>query len=149
MRHFGWWVIASIDQLRPVMNKTELMQEHDDSKVVHDGTLASDRHAVRALMTASSARLGVVVLRVAALVLATAEIVGSAILVFDGTSDVGFTDRRRTQWATFVTSVAGPLTFVGLLVAASFVLAIYASRLEMDVVIAVQNESAESDIDGS
>ena len=88
-------------------------------------------------------------LRVAALVLATAEIVGSAILVFDGTSDVGFADRRRTQWATFVTSVAGPLTFVGLLVAASFVLAIYASRLEMDVVIAVQNESAERDIDGS
>lgn len=85
------------------------------------------------------------------MVAAIVVVVGQALSALDYVSpqnrDSLFADPEpdRNQWAVFLTGISIPLVLVGLLVVASYVLAVYAARLDMDIVIAEQNEQDEAD----
>jgi hypothetical protein len=110
-----------------------------------------DRRVLAAMGTAQAARTGVVVLRVIAGVVAVASIVGNYLWVtsFDsrgssgdgllGLESISVADRQ--QVGQFLTGVAAPLAFAGVLVAASYLLAVYAARLDLDVVRSDEDES--------
>ncbi|MDO8363773.1 MAG: hypothetical protein Q7V88_12810 [Actinomycetota bacterium] len=111
----------------------------------------SDRQMIRAMATAQSAQSAVGALRGFAVVAAIVVVVGQALSALDYVSpqnrDSLFADPEpdRNQWAVFLTGISIPLVLVGLLVVASYVLAVYAARLDMDIVIAEQNEQDEAD----
>lgn len=46
----------------------------------------------------------------------------------------------RQLWAVFLSGIAVPLAFAGLLIAASYVLAVYVARLEMDIDSVADND---------
>lgn len=99
----------------------------------------SDQRMLRAISSAQSARTGVTILQVLAAVVAVAAVVGSGLQVWafgDDTSRYGDSLSGRQAWAIFLSSVATPLAFAGLVLASSFILAVYSSRLEMDIVLA-------------
>ncbi len=107
-----------------------------------------DRRMVSAISTANAARKGVVVLRVIAAVVALAALVGNALTVLEfdnafsdasGWQQGGFPDRY--QWGQLLGSVAGPWAFAGLIVAASYLLSVYAARLDMDIILADNEET--------
>ncbi|MGD9795507.1 MAG: hypothetical protein AB7V43_18740 [Acidimicrobiia bacterium] len=101
------------------------------------------------MATADSARLGVVILRVISVVVAVATVAGNTLTVLELGSDGGFLSRPgvvgRQQWGYFLTGIAGPLAFAGLILAASFVLAVYAARLDMDIVLAGDDNADDTD----
>jgi hypothetical protein len=109
----------------------------------------ADRSIIEAINTAQASRKGIATLRAASLAVALFAIVGNAFNALDYSlptnPDSLFVDPhlQRQQWAIFLTGVATPLGLAALLFAASFLLAVHCSRLEMDVVIAEQNESDE------
>lgn len=109
-----------------------------------------DRRMVAAIATATSARKGVLVLRIVAAVVATAAVVGDWMIVMDDNwSDFA---SGRSQWGQFLSSVSVPVAFAGMVLAASYLLSVYAARLDMDIVLADDEEvgrmKAEPDTDG-
>ena len=89
-----------------------------------------------------SARFGVVTLRLIAVGVALASGVGQLLAAMDRTDGPGYSFTSRQQWMVFLTGIAVPLAFAGLLVAASYLLAVYAARLDMDIVLADDNDNA-------
>jgi len=122
----------------------------DDADVADIGRSPADRMMMRAIATADSARTGVIALRVIAAVVATAAVIGYALNVMEYTVNDGedgffggVSVPDRKQLAVFLAGVSTPLAFAGLLVAASYLLSVYSSRLEMDIVLA-DEETPES-----
>ena len=101
----------------------------------------ADRQMVQALATVLSARKGVTVLRVVAAIVALTAVVGQGLNILDSADsfeDLTISDRQL--WASFLAGISVPLAFAGLILAASYLLEVYASRLDMDIVIAEQDE---------
>lgn len=125
----------------------ELEDINDDNDVdAGDNELSpSDRRMLRAMATADSAHKGVVVLRVIAAVVTMSAIVGYAlsVLEYNRGEFVGGMNLRvpnRQQFALFLASVSTPLAFAGLIFAASYLVSVYASRLDMDIVLADEDD---------
>jgi hypothetical protein len=127
------------------------IEDHDDDieiEAVDDELSPSDRRMLRAMASADSAHTGVVVLRVIAAVVAVSAVVGYALSVMEyEREDSGFMDGLslavpdRQQLAIFFASVSTPLAYAGLIFAASYLLSVYASRLDMDIVLADDDEA--------
>jgi hypothetical protein len=109
-----------------------------------------ERRVVRSIVTANSARIGVVVLRVLAVVVVVASVVGELLYVwsFDDTGGSSLSPvddpgtPARLKWAVFLQGIASPLAFAGLVLAASFLVSVYAARLDLDI---VQSDDDEFD----
>ena len=110
---------------------------------VRPDLLPWERRVIRSMVTANTARVGAVVLRVVAGVVAVASIVGELLYVLSiddrATSssispidDVG--TPAKLKWSVFLQGIASPLAFAGLVLAASFLVAVYAARLDLDIV---------------
>ena len=110
-----------------------------------------DRRMIAAMNVAHAARRGVVVLRVAAVVIAAFAVVGTAIVLFSDFSDDGgavfdTTIDRRTV-GQFLASIANPLAFAGIVLALSYLLQVAAARLDIDIVLADEDEAADGSDD--
>lgn len=108
---------------------------------LEDNLSPFDRRMVRALATADSARKGVVMLRVVAAVVAASAIVGVGLRVMEPSEPWmpegdGYRFPDLQQFASFLAAVATPLAFAGMVLAASYLLSVYAARLDMDMVLA-------------
>lgn len=102
-----------------------------------------DRRVIRAIDISNVARKGAQLLRIAAGVIAIATLVGAWLTTF---SDGSFGDSdTRYKIGAFIGSVVGSLTLAGLLVAASLLVDLYASRLDLDIVLADEDEASASD----
>ena len=107
-----------------------------------------DRRVVGAMNVADSAKTGVVVLRVTAALVVAASLIGNYLYIFgrdlnDGASLDG--SSLRFNVGQFLGSVATPLAFAGIVFGMSFLLAVYAARLDLDIVLADEQETSESD----
>jgi hypothetical protein len=92
----------------------------------------------------ASAKVGVVVLRVISGVSVAATLIGNYLYIFgrnepDGAAFDTITSDRFT-FGQFLASVATPLAFAGIVLALSFVVSIYAARLDLDIVLADEQE---------
>jgi hypothetical protein len=129
-----------------------LVDELGDSEVdvIASGpaVLPWERRVVRSMVTASSARVGVIMLRVLAVVIAAASVVGELLYVwsFDNASSSSLSPvddpgtPARLKWAVFLQGIASPLALAALVLAASFLVAVYAARLDLDIVQADDEE---------
>jgi hypothetical protein len=102
-----------------------------------------DRRVIAAIDVADGARRGVLFLRVAAAVIACAAVVGSALFIFSDTTSQGVTyaatfDRQAV--GRFLAGVANPLAFAGIVFALSYLVQISAARLDVDIVLADEDE---------
>lgn len=103
-----------------------------------------EQRLVAAIQVAQGARVGVVILRVVAALAAGFALLGVALLVFvqDDSGaifgDGGLTGRQ--QWGQFLQSVAAPLAFAGIVFGLSYVVEIAAARLDVDIVMADDDE---------
>lgn len=110
---------------------------------------SSDRDIITAINTARYGRRAVGAVRVGAVVVGLVATIGNALTALEyrtpSTQDSLFADPTpdRQQWAVFLNGLATPLALALLVYAASFLLALYCSRLEMDIVIAEQDERDE------
>ena len=110
-----------------------------------------DRRMIAAINVAHAARRGVLVLRVAAIVIAVAAVIGTALVLFSDVSDASgamfeTTIDRRTV-GQFFASVANPLAFAGIVLALSYLLQVAAARLDIDIVLADEDEAPEGSDD--
>jgi len=97
---------------------------------------------------ADSARTGVIVLRVIAAVVVAATVIGNFLITF-GRNDDGsslFEDSTdRFTVGQFLGGVATPLAIAGIVFGMSFMLAVAAARLDLDIVLADEQETADID----
>jgi len=82
---------------------------------------AWDRRVVRAIQVSESARAGVIVLRIAAAI--GDEVIQSSLT-------------GRIRIGQLLTTIASPIAFAAVVFGLSFVLSVYASRLDLDIVLA-------------
>ncbi|MEN9647182.1 MAG: hypothetical protein RL238_3851 [Actinomycetota bacterium] len=110
-----------------------------------------DRRMIAAINVAHAARQGVMVLRVAAVVIALAAVIGTALVLFSDVSDAGGamfeTTIDRQTVGQFLASIASPLAFAGIVLALSYVLQVAAARLDIDIVLADEDEAPEGSDD--
>lgn len=108
---------------------------------------AWDKRVIRSLEIANTAHVGVRVLRWIAALSAAASVVGTWLYVY-GQDDVGtdeiFDLPDRLLLGQFLSNVATPLAFSGLVLGLSFLLAVHAARLDLDIVLADNEESGRS-----
>jgi hypothetical protein len=148
-------VRASLPARRP-FGQDAIVEELGDGEVevtaARPAMLPWERRVVRSIITANSARVGVVVLRVLAVVIAAAAVVGELLYVTAiddrGGSSLSPIDDpgapAKLKWAIFLQGIASPLAFAGLVLAASFLVAVYAARLDLDI---VQADDEEFDVE--
>ena len=120
------------------------LDDGDDAPGVARMSLA-DRRVLRAMSTADSAHTGVVVLRVLAALVTVAAIAGYALGALDygrRASDGLGGGRSRQQLEFFLIGVSTPLALTSVIFAASYLVGVYAARLDMDIVLANENEPA-------
>ncbi len=110
-----------------------------------------DRRMIAAMNVAHAARRGVVVLRVAAVVVALATVIGTALAVFSDVTDAGNivfeTSIDRVTVGRFLANIASPLAFAGIVLALSYLLQVAAARLDIDIVLADEDEAADGSDD--
>jgi hypothetical protein len=110
-----------------------------------------DRRMIAAMNVAYAARRGVVVLRVAAVVVALATVIGTALAVFSDVTDAGNivfeTSIDRVTVGRFLANIASPLAFAGIVLALSYLLQVAAARLDIDIVLADEDEAADGSDD--
>ena len=98
---------------------------------------------------ADSARTGVIVLRVIAAVVVAATVIGNFLITFgrndDGSSLFDDSTTDRFTVGQFLGSVATPLAIAGIVFGMSFMLAVAAARLDLDIVLADEQETADID----
>jgi len=108
-----------------------------------------DRRMVAAIQTANAARKGVKLLRVFAAVVVAIAAAAFWLAVFyepeqSGNGAFGIVSDTRTpdriQWAQFLSAMVTPVFYAALVVAASYLLAVYAARLDMDIILADDEE---------
>jgi hypothetical protein len=104
-----------------------------------------DKRVVGALGAVYAARRGVLVLRIIAAVAALAAIIGSALYTFSDANYGGFVqevtiDRRLV--GQFLVTAANPLAFAAVVLALSYLIEISAARLDVDVVVADEDQTA-------
>lgn len=103
-----------------------------------------ERRVTRALETANTARKGVVILRVVAAVVAVASIVGNYLYWYtrpevDG--DLGFDTSEPWIFGQLLVSTGSGLAFAGIVFGLSSLLSVYAARLDLDIVLANEQET--------
>lgn len=108
-----------------------------------EGLTSWDKRVVRAIETADHARTGVKLLRAISLLIVGASVIGNYMVIFDRQDEIGDQSgifkslhTNRLSVGEFLTAIAGPCAFAALVFAASLMLSVYASRLDMDIVIA-------------
>ena len=101
---------------------------------------AWDRRVVRAIQVSESARAGVIVLRIAAAIVVLSSVVGTWLVLYgaDDTGDevIQSSLTGRIKIGQLLTTIASPLAFAAVVFGLSFVLSVYASRLDLDIVLA-------------
>lgn len=111
------------------------------------GLTSWDRRVIRAVATADTARKAALLLRWVAGVIAVTGVVGYALLTV---RDYGFEDSAlgsietpdRYQVGTFLVGAMWSLGLAGVIVGVSFLVEIYASRLDLDIVDADESQSS-------
>ncbi len=109
-----------------------------------------DRRMIAAIEVANGARRGVLILRVSAVLIAVAAVVGNALATF---SDVQQNDAIFEQdvdpftVGRFLTGIANPLAFAGIVFALSYLVQIAAARLDIDIVLADEDETSSEEGD--
>ena len=103
-----------------------------------------DRRVIAAIDVAHSARLGVLILRVLAAVVAIAAIVGTGLYTFsdpESSGQVPSTPIDRQTIGYFLAGISNPLAFAGVVFALSYLVQIAASRLDIDIVLSDEDET--------
>ena len=114
----------------------ELMDTDSDG-----GLTLWDTRMVAAIGTLQAARRGVIVLRIVAALVVLASTLGNSLIVFrDRYSDFA---TAKDKWAELLSSLAVPCSFAGMVLAASYLLAVYAARLDMDIILADDDEESK------
>ena len=116
---------------------------------------AGDQRTVRAMITVNTARTGVVVLRVIAAVVVLAAVIGTGLVTAEFASRAEEPDAilgreitpDHVYWAQFLLGIATPIAFAGMIVAASYLLSVYAARLELEIAQTDPGESGENSAD--
>lgn len=106
-----------------------------------------DRRVVSAYEVVYAARRGVVVLRVIAVVVALLTILGSALYYFSDSDDGGFLVENSVDRQTigqFLLSIVVPLSFAAMVLSLSYLVQISAARLDVDIVVADDDQTADS-----
>ena len=97
-----------------------------------------DRRVVRALGASDAARRGALILRVLSGVIAAVGLIGSALYLSSGF--VGsYGTRAKAGW--FLQQIAVPLGIGGVVLGLSFLVEVYASRLDLDIVASDEDET--------
>lgn len=102
---------------------------------------------IAAIEVANGARRGVLILRIAAVVIAVAAVVGTALEAFSDIPSGGAMIRRELDRFTvgqFLAGIANPLAFAGIVFALSYVVQIAAARLDIDIVLADEDETSST-----
>lgn len=113
-----------------------------------------DKRMVAAVKTAASARKGVKLLRVASGLVVALMAVGNWLVLYtttspssDGVFEVATrrTGTDRIKLGQWLGSMSSAVAYAGVLLALSFLLAVYAARLDMDIILADEEEVARMD----
>ena len=123
------------------------MSETADGSVESTDLTPWDRRVVRAIATSESALKGVIVLRVAAAIVVLASVAGNYLTLFGrdyGVDSDSFKpiSRDRLTLGLFLGNIAVPLAFAAAVFGMSFILSVYAARLDLDIVLADQQETS-------
>ena len=109
-----------------------------------------DRRMIAAIEVANGARRGVLILRVSAVLIAVAAVVGNALATFSEIEQNGIVFEQDVDPSTvgrFLAGIANPLAFAGIVFALSYVVQIAAARLDIDIVLADEDETSSEEGD--
>ncbi len=125
------------------------MSSNDADEVKDISFTPWDRRVVAAINVVAAARRGSVILRVIAAVVAIVGVVGAALTYFwndalNGVVSPGTFDGQR--WGLFLLASANPLAVAGIVLALSFVVDVAAARLDIDIVLADEDETDSDEV---
>ena len=130
---------------------------NDDDDTGNDVELTSwDRRVVAAIGVVGAARNGAMVARVVSIVAAAAALIGSAIAAFwyQESTYNPMTGLDSSEWkfrwtlhgfGLFLQYLAAPLAFAAIVFALSYTVEVAAARLDIDIVLADDDDDAESE----
>ena len=102
-----------------------------------------DRRVVRAMTSAESARQGATILRIVAAITAAVGIIGPVMYFTAARDDAS----GRIVWGQILQVTALPIAGAGVVLAFSFLVELYASRLDLDIVLADDDQTGGVDDD--
>ena len=119
-----------------------------DDEIGPEIVTAWDRRVVRSLEIADTAHAGVRILRGIAVLSAAAAVLGTWLYVYGqedfDSGDFDFRLPDRVLLGQFLSNVATPLASSGLVLGLTFLLAVHAARLDLEIVLADREESGRS-----